>query len=194
MRIADPIRLQRIIDTAANMFAERRYHEVRMDDIAALAGVSKGALYHHFKDKDDLYMALLLQGVRRLFDRVKERIAGPREPEEKLHGFVEEGVRFFTSCPSYLDLIQRAEQSRSPRLETLRENRMQFQQLLIGIIREMNASGRWAVSNPEFAAQAMIGMIREVLRWQAPAPGDLTQQIVDLFLHGLGKPPSTTPA
>jgi AcrR family transcriptional regulator len=188
MRTADPVRVQRIIDTAAGLFADRHYHEVRMDDIAARAGVSKGALYQHFKDKDDLYLALILQGLNRLFDEVRERVAGPKAPEDKLRGFVAEVVRFFTTYPSYLELIQRVEQSQSHQAAALRARRSQFIELLIGVIRELNASGRWTVSNPEFAALALIGMTREVLRWQTPAPPGLFEPIVQLFLHGLSKP------
>ena len=56
MRTADPSKPPRIIDAAAQLFAERAYHEVRMDDIAAGAGVAKGTLYLHFRDKEALYL------------------------------------------------------------------------------------------------------------------------------------------
>ena len=39
------------------------YHEVRMDDIAERAQVAKGTLYLHFKDKEALYRALMLEGL-----------------------------------------------------------------------------------------------------------------------------------
>jgi AcrR family transcriptional regulator len=187
MRLVDPVRLQRILDTAACLFAERRYHEVRMDDIAARAGVSKGAVYHHFKDKDDLYLALIQQGINRLFDEVRERITGLKDPEEKVRAYVEEMVRFHNSHPSCLDLIQRAELSHSDQVDALQASRTRLQDLLIGILRELDASGRWLVGNPEFAARALKGMTREILRWQTPASPYLPYQIVQLFLHGLSK-------
>jgi AcrR family transcriptional regulator len=187
MRVIDPARVQTIIDTAACMFAERRYDEVRMEDIADRAGVSKGMLYHHFKDKSDLYLALILQGIQRLFEQVRERIDPLPEPEEKLRGFVEEVVEFFTRYPWYLDLIQRAEQSRSEHAEAMKARRIQFVDLLSQIIQEMKSSGRWAVDNPQFAALGLIGMTREVLRWQTPPLVDLAARIVRLFLHGLEK-------
>ncbi|HZW29624.1 MAG TPA: helix-turn-helix domain-containing protein, partial [Isosphaeraceae bacterium] len=54
MRTADPAKSRRIIDAAIQLFAERPYHEVRMEDIAARAQVAKGTLYLHYQDKEDL--------------------------------------------------------------------------------------------------------------------------------------------
>jgi AcrR family transcriptional regulator len=190
MRVTDPLRLQRIIDTAAGLFAERPFHEVRMEDVAARAGVSKGAVYHHFKDKDDLYLALIAQGKRRLFFEVQARIQRAKSPEEKLRGFVEEGVRFLTNNPSYWALMQRVEQSDHAQAETLCPQRAQFFELLTGILRELNASGRWVVAEPELAAHALLGMTREVCRWRPAPPAELAQHIVHHFLHGISKPPN----
>ncbi|MSQ93318.1 MAG: TetR/AcrR family transcriptional regulator [Gemmataceae bacterium] len=54
MRACDPKRGLQILDAAAQLFAKRRYHEVRMDDIAESAGVAKGTLYKYYHDKEDL--------------------------------------------------------------------------------------------------------------------------------------------
>lgn len=186
MRTADPVRLQRIIDAAACLFAERHYHEVRIEDIAARAEVSKGAVYRHFKDKDDLYLELILRGMNKLHDAVQERIAEAEEPEEKLRSFVEQVVRFNVSHPFLFVLFQRAEHYLSERqLESLGASRTRFRELLTGVIRDMASSGRWKVDSPEFAARALFGMIRECLRWQTPPSPTLSQRIVQLFLHGL---------
>lgn len=66
MRTAEPAKAQRIIDAAIQLFAERPYHEVRMDDIAERTKVAKGTLYLHFKDKEALFQALMLEGLKGL--------------------------------------------------------------------------------------------------------------------------------
>jgi AcrR family transcriptional regulator len=48
-----------ILEAAAAVFARSGFHESRMDDIAAEAGVSKGTLYWYFESKDDLIQTLL---------------------------------------------------------------------------------------------------------------------------------------
>jgi AcrR family transcriptional regulator len=45
---------ERILDTALSLFAERGYARVSVEEIAETAGVTKGAVYHWFSDKDDI--------------------------------------------------------------------------------------------------------------------------------------------
>jgi TetR/AcrR family acrAB operon transcriptional repressor len=48
-----------ILDAALRCFAKRGYHETSVDDIAARARLSKGAIYWHFAGKRELFLALL---------------------------------------------------------------------------------------------------------------------------------------
>jgi AcrR family transcriptional regulator len=52
-------RRELIIEAAGQLFGERGYDGTRLDDIAAVAGVTKPILYRHFESKRDLYLALL---------------------------------------------------------------------------------------------------------------------------------------
>ncbi len=45
---------QRILDAAVEVFGERGYRGASVDDVAVAAGVTKGAVYYYFTDKDDL--------------------------------------------------------------------------------------------------------------------------------------------
>jgi len=54
-------RERRILDAAADLIAHFGYDKTTVDDIARSAGVSKGAIYLHFKSKDELFEGLLLQ-------------------------------------------------------------------------------------------------------------------------------------
>ena len=66
MRTKTPHLADRMLLAAARLFGTQRFHEVRMDDIAAEAEVSKGTLYRYFKDKDELYLALVARCSRNL--------------------------------------------------------------------------------------------------------------------------------
>ncbi len=57
---ADATRRQ-ILHAAAHQFARRPYHEVGLDDILADAGLTKGAMYFHFKSKYALAVAIIDQ-------------------------------------------------------------------------------------------------------------------------------------
>lgn len=48
-----------ILEAALNVFVRKGYAETRMDDIVNELGLSKGAIYHHFEGKRELFMALI---------------------------------------------------------------------------------------------------------------------------------------
>jgi len=48
----------RIIEAGAKVFAERGYYKTKMEDIAKVLGVSKGAIYQYFKSKEQLFFAV----------------------------------------------------------------------------------------------------------------------------------------
>jgi AcrR family transcriptional regulator len=188
VRTAKPERAERILAAATRLFGERPYHEVRMEDVAAAAGVSKGGVYLNFKDKEDLYIALILHGLQGLHQSVQAAIAPLREPEDKLSTVIGAGVRFIRQAPYFLELIQRMDLSHSAaHTAAVQGSRLQFLNLLVGILQELKASGRWAVRDPELAAMALMGMMRETLRWRKDDPERLSAELLRLFLHGLGK-------
>ena len=48
-----------LLAAAAEVFAERGFHGATLDEVAGVAGFTKGAVYSNFKSKDDLFLALL---------------------------------------------------------------------------------------------------------------------------------------
>jgi AcrR family transcriptional regulator len=59
-----------VLDAAEELFSDPGYGETAIDVIASKAGVTKGAVYHHFSDKAHLFRAV----VERLFRRVGARL------------------------------------------------------------------------------------------------------------------------
>jgi TetR/AcrR family acrAB operon transcriptional repressor len=50
-----------LLDTALTIFSQKGYESTRLEDIAKEAGVTRGAIYHHFGNKAELYVALIDQ-------------------------------------------------------------------------------------------------------------------------------------
>ncbi|MBN1221034.1 MAG: TetR/AcrR family transcriptional regulator [Anaerolineae bacterium] len=52
-------RTQQILEAARQVFAEQGFYGARMSDIAQAIGVSQGTMYHYFRSKDELFLAVL---------------------------------------------------------------------------------------------------------------------------------------
>jgi AcrR family transcriptional regulator len=65
---------QHLLDAAAIVFARNGFHGSTLDEVAATAGFSKGAVYSNFKSKDDLFLELLHDRVDRQFAVISEAL------------------------------------------------------------------------------------------------------------------------
>src|SRR3974377_2138624 len=73
-----------LVDVARGLFAERGYAGVSIDEIVQGARVTKGALYHHFADKQALFREVLETIERDIAARMTERAVKERAPWDQL--------------------------------------------------------------------------------------------------------------
>ena len=75
-----------LLDAAAALFGQSSFTETSLDEVVARAGVTKGALYHHFSSKYELFAAVY-EGVRRdISDAVVVEFLRPDPWEALLQG------------------------------------------------------------------------------------------------------------
>src|SRR5439155_16572322 len=173
-----------MLDAAARLFGGQRFHEVRMEDIAAEADVGKGTLYRYFNDKEELYLALLDRASTQLLTKLEQETATIDEPRARLQAIVAALVAFFDEHPHLLDLIQRAEVLRGPDFPW-KQTRDRMHRMVLDLFEEAKLRGDFAIRDPEVAALLLLGGLRAVLRFgKRPRPLDLSQQIVAAILEG----------
>jgi AcrR family transcriptional regulator len=74
-----------LLDAAAIVFARDGFHGASLDDVAATAGFTKGAVYSNFKSKDDLFLAVLEDHMNREHEAfARELEGGPRPSAEQV--------------------------------------------------------------------------------------------------------------
>jgi AcrR family transcriptional regulator len=73
-----------LVGAAEELFAERGYAETATEAVVKTAGVTRGALYHHFTDKADLFRAVYERLEQRMIARVEGAVAGLTDPIEVL--------------------------------------------------------------------------------------------------------------
>lgn len=70
----NPEREERILEAAAKLIAHYGYDKTTVSDIAEEAGISKGAVYLHYKSKEDLFDALIMHEGMKMLDVMLERV------------------------------------------------------------------------------------------------------------------------
>ena len=77
-----------ILKAAARLFVERSYAEVTMNDIAAAARLTKGAVYHHFESKEQVYVAMLHSELAAQGERFASALSSGATCRENLRNLV----------------------------------------------------------------------------------------------------------
>jgi AcrR family transcriptional regulator len=66
---------ERLLEAGARLFAEQGVHEARLDDIAAAAGFSKGAVYSNFASKEDLVAQVMQRATNLVLGSLRELVS-----------------------------------------------------------------------------------------------------------------------
>lgn len=88
---------RRILDAAVELLGERGYAGLRTGDVAAAAGVSKGAQTHHFPSKDDLVVAVVEHVFKRASEQARMRARRRMTADEAVRAVIADAQEFFFS-------------------------------------------------------------------------------------------------
>jgi len=185
VRTKTPQYSEKMLEAAGRLFGTRRFHEVRMEDVASEAEVSKGTLYRYFRDKNEMYLALLARASRQFVGELQDRAAVPRTARGRLVAMVEAIIEFFDSQPHLFDLIQRAEIRRElGEAFPWQEARDVTLRLAQEVFEQGQDEGEFVIRQPELAALMLLGGLRAVIRFGPPRHAGLARDLVNDFLEG----------
>ena len=97
-------RMQLILNAGARVFARHGYHRASMDLIAEEAELGKATLYYYYKNKDDLLLGILTEGIKDFFSRLEQSLQTTEDPIEQLKKTIRESMLFFERHPDYFKL------------------------------------------------------------------------------------------
>ena len=99
-------RKEEILDAAETLFFSREYDDVSMDGIATIAELNKATIYLYFKNKDTLFSAIVLRGIRILNNMYGECRETQAPGMTKIALLAETYYRFTRRYPDYQRLIK----------------------------------------------------------------------------------------
>jgi TetR/AcrR family transcriptional regulator, cholesterol catabolism regulator len=180
----------RIIEVAARMFAKRGFEGASLQDVADTVGISKTAIYHHFKSKDEILVALHHGLIDRIIERQEDRSQGARTAKEMLRAFIGDLIELMHEHPTHLRVFLELYRHLPPRarrdVDTKRQQFIvEFHQLLETGQRggEFKFSGDIGI-----VAQALLGMFwshQHIALTTDLSTAEVTETLYRLALGGL---------
>ena len=183
-----------ILEEAARLFSAKRFDEVLMDDIAHQAGVGKGTIYTYFADKEELYFAVVFEGIRRLNEQLQRKANRQQNPEDELRRMVHAIVSFFSQNRFFFRLMShedgKSEGGRGENRKRWREERRIQLAAIESVLQNGAEQGVFSVEHPKVETAVLRDMVRSVM---IHARGMSVEAMVDtimrIFLRGVRKQP-----
>jgi TetR/AcrR family transcriptional regulator len=181
---------ERILREATAKFVSAGYAAVSMQQIADAAGVTKATLYHHFRDKEALFLEVMRLAVRREQDRMIAAAASGATLREQLIAVATQhyGADQTDLQRLFADLRQHADETGQRAFwDSCPRPWAQLEPVIATAIER----GEIVPVDPAFAARVVLGAIAsqaQAARYHStlPAPdAALAEQVVDLLLTGL---------
>lgn len=188
----------RILAAAQHLFAEKGFAATSIQEIAQEAGVSKSNVFHHFKSKEELYVAVIGCACSEAGERVFPLLGGDEPFALRLQRMMTADIEFMFENPERTGLVLREVMNTRPD-EPGQPAPALFQrssETIIDIIREAQATGEVrADADPAmvallfFAANSFYFQSRNLLRHfpQVDFADDhhrYVAKVADMILHG----------
>jgi AcrR family transcriptional regulator len=159
-----------ILEASVKLFSVNGYNKASVDDICEQAGVSKGAFYHHFKTKQDVFLALL-DGWLQTIDQAIEAANDKPVPEifEQIAGafpYIFESAG--DNLPMFLEFWLQASRDETIWEASISPYR-RYHKHFVSLIKKGIAEGSLADVDPDLAARLIV----------SAAMGLLLQSLID---------------
>src|SRR5690348_6882843 len=89
----------RVLRSAMQLFQRRGYRHTSVDDVARDAGVAKGTVYVHFKNKAEMLFHAIAEEKKQLVERFQPLLDAELAPEERLRRYLELSLRVVPEVP-----------------------------------------------------------------------------------------------
>ena len=192
-------RPQEILDAALTVFAERGYRNTRLEDVGEAAGVTKGAIYHYFANKEDLLLRAIEQRSEEAFGRIEEIVRDRTAPVSTRLRLVVR--RWFGAVTkerlAVVTLLLQGIAHEAPEAfrRWLAGGPTAAMRLIATLVREGQERGEFRPdADADVAARLLVSGLLQQTVWQqyaesVPDAGIEQERLVDsaleLFLHGL---------
>ena len=187
-RIRRKSRKDEIIKAASNLFSQKSYHDVTMDQIAAEVGVAKGTIYLYFTSKENLYLGILEHTFETIESILEKEIAKEDPAPQKLKKIRRLIFQFYFQNMDVLRILTRDEtrliREHFEFTEHWRHRRIKlYRKVLEKGIKE----GSFRSANTELMALIIFGLVGSVMFFYPTdkTAGEIAEEVFSMISEGI---------
>lgn len=161
------VRKQKIIDTAATLFHRKGYSSTSLDDVSKELGITKAAIYHYVKNKDELLSIIYTQAFENIFRDTHEISAMELSPEEKLRRIIRNHIHNIIIKDLSMFSVFFSEETQLPKkdFQKIRKEKKKYTRIIEEIINEGISKRFFKKVDPKLQVYAILGMCNWIYKW-----------------------------
>jgi AcrR family transcriptional regulator len=174
-----------IVAAAAKLFAERGFGSTSLEDIAETLGVTKGALYYHVKNKEEILRLIYLSVLTVAEEPLRRIVESDLPPIEKLQRAIEHHIAVSTDRSPAISVFYREHPHLTgPFAKEITLRQKDYEHYFEQIIEEGLTKGAFkADSDPKIIMLGILGMCHWISHWYKPTGRYTPQQIATMFTN-----------
>ena len=181
----------RLLDAAVELFAEKGFDGTSVQEIVARAAVTKGAMYHYFRAKDDLLYEIYHELISQQLADQERILSAGRPPADTLRALLRDLVETTTAGLAEAAVFSREMHKLAAEpMAALRAQRRRYHEGLRDLIDSGQRAGVFAtVASAETVTLIVFGIVNQLPQWYQPdgpkTPRQLADELADFVLAGL---------
>jgi AcrR family transcriptional regulator len=185
---------EEILAAAVTAFSQKGYRGTNLQDVAAVLGVTRQAIYYHYRNKH----ALLHEMFERFFDDLDEAVeaaaTAEADPAKRFEQMLRAHVIIVARTPATSSIFTREFEALQPEAQSaVRQRRRGYQARFVEAYTALEEAGEARALPTGETISLMFGAVNWTFRWYDPtrskiSPEALADLVLDLFRSGYAVP------
>jgi len=174
-----------VLETAAQLFLEKSYGRTSLNDVAERLNITKPALYHYFRNKEDILLECYRLGSGLIEDILNEITAHCGTGLEKVEAFIYSYANVMTV--NFGRCVMRMDEGdlSSDAFSEVRKYKRKIDRRLRGFIQDGINDGSITPCDPKIAAFSIAGALNWICMWYEPQGALTAEEIASQFARTL---------
>lgn len=183
---------ERMLEVAAQLFSQKNYHEVMMDDVARLTDVAKGTVYNYFSSKEELYFSIMSSKLENLNTSLKNKISTEISTIDSLHTYIIHLYMFMMKYQNFFLMYQKEYMNAQNEFcDELRGMSDELKSILSDVIYKGKRENQFRDVDESFTVKLVLGSIFGAVqrgvenKYAGEKLIEEREKLFDFILHGL---------